>query len=176
MMRMTGTTTCSFLAMVGGEGLTIHLELVQALGQRSPRGTFKILGLLTFILHVSPRVSLGFAFCFHPPMCIWIMIYHSHLYEAWIFSHFCSLGRAARFHLHHLSGPHIIACELFVTIILDLDLRPARRDKAGLRSHFGDPCHAYRRRHAIAVYLELWSHHYIPQIPVSSSMPGRSWS
>lgn len=55
-------TACSFLVVVAaGEDPTIHPELIQALGQRSLRGTSKLLGLLTSILYVSPPIGIGFA-------------------------------------------------------------------------------------------------------------------
>ena len=95
-MMTTTTTTCLF-PVEAAEGPPIRLPgLAQVLGQPSLRGTSKISAPPTSIPRISPVSTWTHPDLILISLCIWIMIYHLHLYDAWMF---CALSSLKRLHV-----------------------------------------------------------------------------
>ena len=172
----TMTTTTYLFLVVAAEGPTICLLELAQVGQASPRGTFKIPSPPASIPRINPMPTWDLSgHCFRLPMYIWVTIYHLHLYDAWMFY---ALTSWKRLHVSFaLFVWTIIACRLFITITPNPGV-PSPTVQAHCRgggTAIADPYRAYRYHHAgdlvAALHLEPWSHHYIPQNPVSFSMP-----
>jgi len=185
MITMTTMTTCLSLVVVVvvGEVPTIRLlELAQVLGLPSPHGTSKTIFTKIYVLDQSLcQLRTHRLFCISPCAYGLLIIRICTVCTVFgYFTHLCPLGEVVCCHLLSSASYFFrstIACGSFS--LPSLDLGPSTTmGVGGCETVITDQCLACRCHHAghfvIVVRLELWSHRYILQNPVSSFMLGRS--